>query len=502
MPLRPFFIAIITITLISACGRSDNHNVPSPISSSQLIAEQYQGIWQAPGYALSMNISEDGIQIYQNTSDYCLVLEEESDIDTQDIESFLQVSEIQGQLEWHAGFGTSAIQVPGLQFERVNAIPSSCQTNILSMKGDENYTFDPLEIWHLYEQIFSEYYVDFDNKGLNWSQISADAAFNLHSGSSEFDLLMAMADSLEPLADGHNFVASAEGLSAKFLTKPTLIARLVEEYAIDNGLPFPIPSELLSEDGIADLNLFITQHLENQWSLVSQYAPQEPSIKSASNGLIRWFKNDDIGYLNIAGMTGYADQTSLDETEYVSDSIDNLNAALNVVLQDFADINGLIIDVRTNDGGHDFISLAIANRFAATSTHAYSKQARDGNSRTPLLDVYLEPTDTPSFYGPVVLLTSSSTVSAAEVFTLSMSQLPNVTIAGEATHGALSNVMEWRLPNGFEVGLSNEFYLSPQGEWFETTGIPVDLNVPFYTPEQRELEIDLGIETAVVLLTQ
>ena len=83
-----------------------------------------------------------------------------------------------------------------------------------------------------------------------------------------------------------------------------------------------------------------------------------------------------------------------------------------------------------------------------------------------------------------------------------MRELPNVTIIGDATQGVFSDVMTWQLPNGFEIGLSNEFYLSTDGDWFEGQGVPVDIEVPFFTRENREQEVDAGIEAAVAHLSQ
>jgi C-terminal processing protease CtpA/Prc len=116
------------------------------------------------------------------------------------------------------------------------------------------------------------------------------------------------------------------------------------------------------------------------------------------------------------------------------------------------------------------------------------------------LDINIAPRSEINYLGPIVVLISASTVSAAETFTMIMDEMPNVTLIGETTHGAFSNVLEWTLPNGFNIGMSNEFYLTPDGVWYEGTGIPVDIEVPFFTREQREQGVDLGIETAAAHL--
>lgn len=81
-----------------------------------------------------------------------------------------------------------------------------------------------------------------------------------------------------------------------------------------------------------------------------------------------------------------------------------------------------------------------------------------------------------------------------------MRSLPNVTLVGESTQGALSDPLEKKLPNGFEFSLSNQFYFSPQREWFEHVGIPVDIETSFFSLQERQAGVDAGLETAFEFL--
>ena len=435
-------------------------------------------------------------------SDYCFLFGANQGIDTASVERLLRQTDNINELEWFSGFGTDTFGPPGIYFERDNALPASCQEQVIALDGTDSITFDATELFSMYEQIFAEYYVDFERSNVDWTSVAQAAGMVLNNNSTAAELFTAMGSTLEPLADGHNFVQAPQGWSAKTLTKQTLIERLIEESANMNGLPYPIPQDMITQQIVDDVNAYVIGHLQNQWEMVTDYAGSPSDIKSAADGLIRWFENESVGYLYIGSMSGYAENTEDDELLFTQQTLANMESALDLALTDLADVEGLIVDVRTNDGGFDFISLAIASRFTQTEFHAYSKQARNGASRTQLRDVYLAPRSDINYVGPVALLTSTSTVSAAETFTMTMSQLPQVTVIGEASHGALSNVMEWALPNGFQIGLSNEYYLSPEGEWYEGTGIPVDIEVPFYTPQQRDNNVDLGIETAIGLFLE
>jgi C-terminal processing protease CtpA/Prc len=79
---------------------------------------------------------------------------------------------------------------------------------------------------------------------------------------------------------------------------------------------------------------------------------------------------------------------------------------------------------------------------------------------------------------PAVVLTSSYTVSAAEIGLLALKELPNVTIIGENTAGALSDMMERQLPNGWEFSLPHQVYEAVDGTHFEGPGIPPDIAIP------------------------
>lgn len=125
-------------------------------------------------------------------------------------------------------------------------------------------------------------------------------------------------------------------------------------------------------------------------------------------------------------------------------------------------LNKIIIDLRNNMGGFDQISLQIAAYFTAADQYVFSKRQRVGGTidlpewtdeHQQKLVSAVQP-----FQGDIVLLTSRHTVSAAEVFVLAMKDLPKVTIIGEPTAGALSDILQRRTSNGWLLELSHELY--------------------------------------------
>ena len=132
------------------------------------------------------------------------------------------------------------------------------------------------------------------------------------------------------------------------------------------------------------------------------------------------------------------------------------------------------VAVSRNGGGDDSFARRIARRFAAAPTLPYSKRPGDAVGAESQ-EIMLQPSGRPAFTGPVYLITSHRTASAAEVFVMSMRALPNVVHLGGTTEGSLSDILSRRLPNGWVINLSNEVYLDPEGILWEGRGVPPEV---------------------------
>lgn len=144
-----------------------------------------------------------------------------------------------------------------------------------------------------------------------------------------------------------------------------------------------------------------------------------------------------------------------------------------------SDAAGLIIDVRYNPGGSDDVALGVASHFAGLARPIFTTTTRVGDGQTAPFTVNLPAHDDSPITTPVVLLTSELTASAAEIFTLAMRTLPQVTVMGERTGGGLSDVAGFVLPNGWRLRLSNQTYRTMDGALYEGIGIPPNIALPF-----------------------
>src|SRR3989441_683227 len=128
--------------------------------------------------------------------------------------------------------------------------------------------------------------------------------------------------------------------------------------------------------------------------------------------------NSSVGYLRIHSFSGYS------EDKEFAKQLEALENALDAIFKDAAKWRGFVIDARINGGGSDVFGISIASRLATQDYLAYSKVTRndihDPDHRTPPQPVMVHVSQRPGFRGPVVLLTSADSVSAAETFTMAV----------------------------------------------------------------------------------
>lgn len=209
--------------------------------------------------------------------------------------------------------------------------------------------------------------------------------------------------------------------------------------------------------------------------------------------------DSSVGYLRIHSFSGYSD-----DREFAK-QLEALETARDEIFKDATKWTGLVIDVRINGGGSDVFGISIASRLATQEYLAYSKVIRndihDPDHRSPPQPVIVHVSQRPGFRGPVVLLTSSDSVSAAETFTMAiLDRQPHVTRIGANTQGVFSDVLGRKLPNGWSFGLPNEIYLTKDGKAFDGAGVPPEIKVPIFPAEDLANGRDSALDKALQLL--
>jgi C-terminal processing protease CtpA/Prc len=182
--------------------------------------------------------------------------------------------------------------------------------------------------------------------------------------------------------------------------------------------------------------------------------------------MLRYCRSAEFGYMRILELEGVKKRT--------------LSSVLDLIANDFAFLNGMIIDIRDNPGGEDDIALMIINRFCDRKRVAFRRKTKIGPGKddfTPLKTWYIEPQGEARFTGPIVLLTCDAVFSGAEAFALAIKQLPHVTLIGDHTNGIFSYQLEKKLPNGWAFCLPHQVYFSADMVCYEGKGVPPDIRL-------------------------
>ncbi len=201
--------------------------------------------------------------------------------------------------------------------------------------------------------------------------------------------------------------------------------------------------------------------------------------KTIGRGAISYCQSDEFGYLKITRFGGYGDI--------------NLEAALDSIMNTMQDKPMMLIDVRVNFGGQDYIAYQFADRFADKKRVGHLERQRNGPDYEDFTEyeiTYLNPEEKKGFRDkPVYIITNSAVFSAGEIFVLSLKGIPNVTVVGNNTKGMLSSMLERHLFNGWDYTLSNQRIYTRDTICYEKYGVPPDVTF-LQTKEHIKLRTD------------
>ncbi|MDM7971443.1 MAG: S41 family peptidase [candidate division Zixibacteria bacterium] len=168
------------------------------------------------------------------------------------------------------------------------------------------------------------------------------------------------------------------------------------------------------------------------------------------------------------------------------------------LLQPALDRPGLIIDIRMNPGGSEAPVDNVVRRFVDQLRIGYLWQERSGGGThelTPPMPHELHPRVW-RFGNPVVVLAGNENGGASEVFVCDMAELPQVTIMGDTTLGAIDwPAGYWELPDNWYVTCPSRTVLRPDTTFIEGAGIPPDFFVET-TEEDFAAGVDPVLEAA------
>jgi carboxyl-terminal processing protease len=165
-------------------------------------------------------------------------------------------------------------------------------------------------------------------------------------------------------------------------------------------------------------------------------------------------------------------------------------------LNEFGELDGLILDVRMNSGGSSSVANPIMAYFASGRLGQFVSRA---DSRT--LNVLANPIQN-SQTVPLVVVVSEETISYGEIFAGIMRDSRGARITGQTSLGNVEVLHGYDFEDGSQLWLASEsFFPAHSDENWEETGIVPDLEA-FAEWDTFTFETDPAIAAAVTLLGQ
>lgn len=205
-----------------------------------------------------------------------------------------------------------------------------------------------------------------------------------------------------------------------------------------------------------------------------------------------------LGNNYIIGGSGYYYRILDDNIGYlVVESFESATTSgrLNVMFNNMALCNGLIIDIRDNGGGDLTAAEFLASHFTEkTVTVGYScyKTGPGHNDFSKLYKNELSPAkEDLRWIKPVVVLVNRGCFSSANDFACTMKALENVTLLGDTTGGGGGLPMSSELPNGWVVRFSSAPTFDADGNHVEF-GVAPDIRL-----DMNDKDVRAGVDTYI-----
>lgn len=419
------------------------------------VPAKYHGLWQSNGYGYVIDARQSTIKSYHVTPDVCIQDNEIAEAFYHYANQQVEGGELVATEEGSALYFNDPFEDYTIQLVRLDDLPNVCHTPLKNT---------PKENYQAFTSYMSTHYAFFDLYKVNWPQVIADHQHRVTDDMSETALFELFSQMLEPIKDAHvSLQGLVDGKEKVYEPEMSHVGEATQKIAKElNTSKDKIDEKFFEQYWLQDIQADI---LKNKGIM-------------AADGWIQYgITEKDIGYMAIASAYGYAGEGINSHAQDRQQLTQVLDRAL--ILFNQRNVKAIIIDLSINIGGHSFPATDIASRFAEQATFAFAKKAYDANGLADF-PIHIVPSQGPHFYGPVYVLAANTTVSGGEEMVLALKALPNVTLVGERTRGALSDILSKSLPNGWNLAISNEIYTDNNGVIWEGDGIQPDIEIPVF----------------------
>jgi carboxyl-terminal processing protease len=429
------------------------------------------GVWQSDGYGWFITIKDGKAgSIYHVEDGLCL----QNKVD-EIKETVANLSPIAVDPDGQAFAASTTENITQFRFRKASGLPKKC-ANASSFNPDPIVNFDAA--W----SYFNTHYAFFDAHKIDWKAVYQRHRPQVTPQTTPEELYTIVGAMLRELSDRHVIIDHIDGREFRAGLGP-VVGPWFRDFVRD-------PQG--TENAIDYVNLRMAPFK----ALVDQQYMSGP-VSKAGQGQIAWGRlKGDVGYIRLDSFSYF------DAREGYKYQKAELDVAMTKALRELKDVKAFVVDMRFNLGGNDGLGLTLMSHFADKERLAYTKQARMRSGVTALQRVMVPPAKQ-HFDGRVAVLIGNVTVSAGENFTIATLPFPYIFRVGETTAGALSDVLMKPLPNGWQVGISNEIFRAAGGHDVETFGIRPDIAVTDHFSTQTLLaKRDMVLEAALTKLSQ
>ena len=305
---------------------------------------------------------------------------------------------------------------------------------------------DPEALFENLWTTFNTDYASFEERGVDWDEQYLIYRPQVNASTTSEELKSVFKMLLQTLDDGHVELTTPD--SEVFYSN-----RIVEQR---------IDDELFSLDLV-----------RNNYLL--------DDFRESGNGLNTYGWIGNIGYWHV-------------------DAIGQNMLETNDILAYFASADGLVVDMRHNEGGNFTFAFSEMGRLTDRKRFVFRSKTKNGKGPDDYTDWYDWSISQKGEYfnKPIVLITDRYTISAGERMAMALKTLPNVTHVGDTTNGAAATKINKELANGWYYSLVTQKIEFPEGISFEGTGLAPDIYVRNTTAEMAAGQ-DKTLETALAV---
>ena len=443
-----------------------------PLTSKAKNAAPNHSVWQTQGYGYILEVIGEDIRFYDITKHHCIL----NTVETGEYPSHnLIVEGDWAELDWYT--------VHPVKLKRLSRLPTLCKQSFQTNTDTQNIKFSAPEVFDILWFTFAENFAFNEELDWNWHTDYKTWRNKISDSMSESALAVVIEELIDELGDAHAYVESDDD---SFFAMNNIKWELFRSRIIEEGFS--------QQNEFSSLRDFFQAMNKKRNNIISSYFDKKHLPKQLNRSLLWASLPNRINYLSIDDMSDYTAE------ETIQGDIKEVDRAIQHIMPMLINANGLIIDLRWNSGGYDIVSQRILSYFIDKPLLIGSKSYRTENGFSKPSNIIVQPATFARYLGPIVVLTSGITMSAAESFLLGIAAREQVTIIGEPSNGGFSDSLPKQLPNGWSFTLSNERYLDHKGESYEYRGYPVEKNFEYLNATDLKAEKDSALIEAMKML--